>query len=53
MQQADGMISEDVCPNLTTLASKYGCYELARETLLEQGDLLSYATITSIEKQKA
>lgn len=52
-QQADGMISEDVCPNLTTLASKYGCYAMARETLLEQGDLLSYATITSIEKQKA
>ncbi|MDG2011875.1 MAG: hypothetical protein P8J33_00120 [Pirellulaceae bacterium] len=51
VQQAEGMISEDICPNLTTLASKYGCYEIAQKRLLEQGDLLSYATITAIERQ--
>lgn len=52
VQQAEGMISEDVCPNLATLVSKYGCFDLARETLQSSGDLLGFATVTSIERQK-
>ena len=52
VQQAEGMISDDVCPNLATLVSKYGCFEMACEMLQDGGDLLGFATVTSIQRQK-
>lgn len=52
VQQAEGMISEDICPNLGTLVSKYGCFDMARQILQASGDLLGYATVTSIERQQ-
>lgn len=51
-QQSEAMISEDVCPNLTYLVSKYGCFDLVRESLTCQGDLLGFATVASIQLQQ-
>ena len=52
VQQAEAMASDDVCPNLTYLVSKYGCFETVRKKLGELGDLLAYATVTSIQWQR-
>ena len=50
-QQAEQMPGEDVCPNLMYLVSKYRQFDLAKAELTRMGDLLSYATVCSIEQQ--
>lgn len=51
-QQNEATASEDVCPNLMYLVSKYEQFDLARSELLRIGDLLGYATVGSIEQQR-
>ena len=51
VQQAESMMTDDICPNLMYLVSKYGCFEMTKAALLQQGDLLGYATVKSIEMQ--
>ena len=50
-QQGDALASEDVCPNLGYLVGRYGHFELAGQRLMEQGDLLGFATVAAIESQ--
>jgi hypothetical protein len=53
VQQAECLASEDVCPGLTCLVGKYGCFEMARQGLRRHGDLTGYAAVVAIEQQKA
>ena len=46
-QQAERVISEDICPNLMTLLQRHGHHDVAAKHLKDRGDLLAFATVVA------